>query len=307
LSSTGTAAATGDTGAAAAAQAAAAAAATAQAAASNAAPWFDTMKTDAEFVGTLQTRGLDKKTALEAAHDFYKGHREATQMISRLTGTPDKDRIVIRPKPDATPEEITAFHEKLGRPAKADDYDYKDVKFPDGTELDADYAAHLRAAAFKANLTKDQAASIAKDQAAYIQKIDEARTVVDQAKLSEEIRAIEAAWGPNHDAFLFIAKQAMTKFGFTPDMLQTLQKTIGASKVMDGFLKLGQQTGEGRFIANQAPGGTGLMTPEQATAKVKELMSEKGPDSFGAKVRRGDVAATEQYNALAEMITPRGT
>lgn len=292
MSEAGSAAAAGDTGAAAAAAAASAAAS---------APWYDGQKAEAEYVGTLQTRGLDKKSAPEAAHELYKAHREAQQMISRITGTPDKDRILITPKADAPEAEKAAFYEKLGRPAKAEEYDFADVKHADGTPLDADTVSKLRASAFKANLSKEQAASIAKDQIEQTNKTDEAKSIEAQAKLSAEIRALEASWGPNHDAFLFIAKQAMQKFGFTPEMLQTMQKTLGAGKVMDGFLKLGQATGEGRYIANQAPGGTGMMTAEQAKAKLSELRQDR---EWGAKLMKGDVTVTEQFNALTQMMVP---
>lgn len=262
------------------------------------APWY-AARNDAEFTGTVQNMGLDKKDVSEAAFEFYKSHREAQKLISKVTGTPDKDRILIRPKADAPEAEIAAWHEKLGRPAKADDYDYKDVKSPTGTELDAEQVAQLRASAFKANLTKEQAASIAKDQVEFAHKIAEAKAVVDQAKLAEEIRAVEKNWGPNHDANLFIAKQAMAKFGFTPDMLQTMQKTLGAGKIMDGFLKLGIQTGEARFIANQTQGGPQIMTREQAKARFAELKQDR---AWGDKLRKGDVATVAEFNALSEMM-----
>ena len=125
-------------------------------------PWYNGV-TDAEFIGTVQNRGLDKKDALTAAQDFYKAHREATQMISRIAGTPDKDRIIITPKPDATQTEKDAYYQSLGRPAKAEEYDFAGLKFPDGDHLDNEFVSTLKNAAFKANVSKEGAAAIAKD------------------------------------------------------------------------------------------------------------------------------------------------
>ncbi len=255
------------------------------------------MKADTEFVGTLQNRGLDKKTAAESAFELYKAHSEAQKMISRVTGTADKERILIRPKPDSSPEEISAFHEKLGRPTKAEEYDFSALKKPDGQPIEDHYRDFLRATAFKLNLSKDAATQFATDALAYQTKTGEASDAIAAGKLAAEIKAIEADWGPNKESNLFLVKQAMAKFGFTPEHLQVLQKINGATPVLKGLLNLALATGEDRFIANKGP-TAGIMSKEQASARLAELRSDK---DWGKRFFAGDVRCRQEFDALTEM------
>lgn len=302
MSDAGSAAATGDTGA---AGAAAGAAGTGAAAA----PWFDSLKGEADFVGTLQTRGLDKKTALDAAHDFYKAHREAQQMISRVTGTPDKERILIRPKDDAPEAERTAFYERLGRPAKAEEYDFKDVKFPDGTELDTDFSGFLKNAAFKANLSKVDAQTLARETVAYFQKIDADESTAKQGEIAQALEKLNKSWGPNKQAFQFIADQGLAKLAamanLTPEQTQkalgTIAESVGRFEAAQMLLAVGKAFGEDKYVAGSG-NASGIMTREQAAASLKELKMEKGPDSFGAKLMRGDAATKARFEALTAMM-----
>lgn len=264
-------------------------------------PWYAS-RNDAEFTGTIQTQGLDKKAADEAAHHFYKSWSEANKMISRLTGTPDKDRILIQPKPDATQQEKDAYYERLGRPAKADAYDFKAVKFPDGSELDDNFVAMLRGAAFKANATKEGAEAIARDVVAFLAKADEADAAETASKFAAEKQALEKNWGPNYEANKFVARQGYLKMGFTPEVIDAMEKSAGFRMIMEAGLKAGQAFGEDKYIANRAPNGTGIMTQEQAKARMAELKMETGPNSFGARVAKGDRQAIDEFNAITAMM-----
>lgn len=264
------------------------------------APWHDTYKAkEPEFIGSLQTHGWDKKGADEAAFEYYKSHREAQQMISRLTGTPDKDRILITPKPDATEAEKNAYYERLGRPKEAKDYDYKDIKFPDGTELDDGFVNMLRGAAFKANASKEGAAAIARDVVAYLAKAEEAETAGLATKIATEKDELNRNWGANRESNLFVARQGMAKLGFSAEAIAALEKAAGYKAVMEGALKAGMAFGEDRFIANRAPGTTSVMTKEQARARLTELRADR---EWGAKLMKGDRQVTDEFNALTAMM-----
>lgn len=262
------------------------------------APWYSTVN-DPEFVGTLQTRGLDKKDAVQSAHELYKAHREATQMISRLTGTPDKDRIIITPKPDAPQSEKDAFYQRLGRPAKSEEYDFKEIKFPDGSELDDGFVSMLRGAAFKANASKEQATAIARDLVQFLAKADEMDAAEQATKYNTEKMELERNWGANKEANLFIARQGAAKLGITPEAVAAMEKAAGYKAVMEGFLKAGLAFGEDRYIAGRVGNQQGVMTAEQARARLTELRQDR---EWGAKLMKGDRATTEEFNALTAMM-----
>ena len=94
----------------------------------------------------------DEAKKAEALFNKMQTEIRSCQSRDQLRGwmTANKDRILIQPKPDATEAEKAAFYQRLGRPAKAEDYDFKEIKFPDGSELDDGFTAMLRGAAFKA-------------------------------------------------------------------------------------------------------------------------------------------------------------
>ncbi len=261
-------------------------------------PWFAS-RNDPEFTGTVQTRGLDKKDAAEAAFEFYKAHREASQMISRVTGTPDKDRILITPKPDATDAEKNAYYERLGRPAKADDYDFKDIKAADGSDLDPNLAGVLRTAAFKANASKEQAATMARDIVAHLAKADEMKAAENATKLASEEAELKKNWGANMEANKFVARQGAQKLGIPAEALDAMEKQIGKKAVMEAFLKIGQAMGEDKFIANRAPGTQGIMTKEQAKARMVELRMDK---DWSARLMKGDRQAQAEFDAITAMM-----
>jgi hypothetical protein len=301
MSSEGTAAATGDTGA-----AAAQAAATAAAAASATAPWYAARKDD-EFSGIVQNRGLDKKTADEAAFEFYKAHRSAEKLLSERFGTDDRSRVLLTPKPDASEAEKNAFYEKLGRPQKPEEYDFKDIKFPDGTELDDNFSGFLRNAAFKANVSKDGAQQIAREMVQYLDKIDQAEAAENSAKLVAEKEALKKSWGPNFEANEFVANQGFKKIveagGLTAEQAQTALKALGDNVGAGATAKFlhaaGVAFGEHKYVANSTQGNQGIMSREQATARMAELRKDA---TWTKAFSSGDVKARSEFDALTAMM-----
>lgn len=256
------------------------------------APWFDSLKNEAEFVGTVQTRGLDKKDAATAAFEFYKAHKEAEKFI----GAPAKELLRL-PKEPGDPA-WNQIYERLGKPAKADEYDFKDIKLKDGSALDDDDTAFIRETAFKANMSKDAARQFAADMVAKRDRDGEQEATIGAADLKAEKDALMKDWGANKDGNLFIARQAALKLGFKPEAIDALQKVAGYGATMQALLNVGQKIGEDKFIANQAPGATGVLTVQQAKAKLEEL---KRDSIWRDKYYKGDRAAIAEFDALVEM------
>lgn len=259
------------------------------------AAWY-AAKNDPEFTGYLQNRGLDKKDAAEAAFETYKAHRNAEKML----GAPS-DQMLRLPK-DPNDAAWGGIWERLGRPSKEDAYDFKEVKAPDGTDLDSDFLETLRAAAFAANMPQDKAVDFARRMTAFAAKKDEAERAERSAVLKAADEALRKSWGPKYDANLFIARQAAARFGIKPEVIKTLEDGTDKATVLEMFRQIGMATGEARYIENGSQGGGGVMTAEGARAKLAELKSDK---EWGRKLLAGDAAVTREFNALTEMMTPQ--
>ena len=70
------------------------------------------------------------------------------------------NEIVRLPKDPAAPE-WDGVYQRLGRPAKAEEYDFSAVKFQDGSALDDAFVGLVRDAAFKNGLSNEKAADLA--------------------------------------------------------------------------------------------------------------------------------------------------
>jgi hypothetical protein len=234
-------------------------------------PWYQGVEgVDAELTGHIQTKGWDKLAPNLAAAAAAKAQREAEKLIG---AAPDKIiRLPNDPKDEAG---MRAVYERLGAPKEAKDYDFSAIKKSDGTPADQAMLDLVRAQAHTLGISKDAAARLAETMV----KDQETRATAAKAeydgKLVTERAELDKNWGTNKEANMFIAKRAATALGVTADDVAALEKVVGYKRVMDMFLAVGQKIGEDKFIANPAPGGSGVMTVEQAVARKGELMDDK--------------------------------
>lgn len=245
---------------------------------------------DSDTLGHVQSRGWDKLAGDAAALEAVKAHREAQKLIGRPA-----ESLVVWPK-DATDQEAWGkVREKMGVPKEAKDYAFDGVKFADGTELDAPFIEAIRATAAKNYLTPDVAKSIAADVVKMIEGGEATETAEYESKLNAEREALKANWGAgNYANNLLLAKNAAEKLGVDAEALSVLEKTVGYSKVIEMFRKMGATMGEDKFIRSAAPGG-GALTKEEAGLRLKELREDK---EWGKRYFAGDVNAKREFENL---------
>ena len=257
-------------------------------------PWH-TGKLDGELLGHAQTMGWDKKDAADVAIEAIKAHREARGFI----GLPETRLLKLPADPAKDSDGMRAVFQKLGMPADAKDYDFSAVKRADGTALDQKFADTIRAAAFEANLTKDGAARVAASVAKMMDADASEKAAVAGAKLTEAKANLAKNWGPNFEANKFIAGQAAQKLGIPAEAINALEGVAGYDKVMEMFRTIGVKMGEARFIAGEGGNENGVMSREQAEAKLSELKNDK---AFGERLLKGDTAARREWDALHNML-----
>lgn len=251
-------------------------------------PW--TTGLDTELVGSVQNRGWDKLAPDAAAREAVKAHKE----LERINGVPI-ERIVKLPAAGAEAKEWTPVYERLGTPKEAKDYDFSQVKRKDGKPVDEALITAVRNAAFKAHATKDGAVEIAKDVVAHYETIDTSKATVTQAEMQAEQVKLRTNWGAQADAQLIVAKRVAEVFGLTQDQITALQGQAGYANVMIGLANIGARIGEDKFIRVGGDGGNGVMTPEQAVTKKRELMADP---VWGKAFLEGDAAKKREWDSL---------
>lgn len=255
--------------------------------AGGAAQWFDGY--DAETKGYIQNKGLDKKTPAEAFLEVSKFHREAEKFV----GAPANEMVRLPKDPNSL--EWKNVWERLGKPKEVKEYDLSSVKRAGDKALDGPLADTFRNAAFNANLPKEAAVRVAAEVVKHLDAQDSAKAAVDADKLAGEKAALKANWGNNEAANMVIAAGAAKALGVSPEQVQVLENTIGYAKVMEMFRNIGTKIGEDRFVHSSAPGGTGVMTRDQAQAEKKALMNDD------AWVKRYNAGGTEEKRKMLSL------
>jgi hypothetical protein len=153
-------------------------------------------------------------------------YRELERYTSEL-----KSKALVPPGDDAKPEDWTAFYSKLGRPEKAEAYEFKLPEgLPESFPYDGKSAERFKNWAFEAGLPPRQAQALhdqyVKDSAAQMQAFADA-----QAKQATEAHeTLTKAWGdPSSDTYKRnqeLANRAIRQSGGTE--LLTELKSVGA-------------------------------------------------------------------------------
>lgn len=283
----------------AAAIAAAAAAATPPPGANGATPpWY--AAADTETVGFFQNRGLDKKTAPEAAMQLAKDFRETQSKL----GIP-ADRVMRIPEPTDA-EGWKAIHQRLGVPADPAAYDFSTVMRADGSPLDEGFATFARTLAAQLNLPKDAAPALA---AAIVKHGADAETSERTAAAAARAVATDALdrnWGENREANKFIANRTATLLGLTQEILDAIPPAVYPA-FMEKLREAGSRMGEAALLGHGGGNGgaPGMpMTREGAVARLAELRNDK---PFYERLMAKDAVATQEWNNLNRMAagTPR--
>lgn len=255
-------------------------------------PWYD--GADAEVIGHIQNRGWDKLDPKAAALNAVKSHREAEKLI----GAPANE-LLRMPKDANDAEGWGRVRERLGVPADAKGYDFSTVKFADGSALDQGVIDVLGPALHGANVSKDKANEVVQAVVKYLDNADATDTKNEQDKLNIERDALKVNWGSNVEANLLVAKNAAAALNVKPEAVAALEKVIGYAAVMEMFRNIGSRIGEDTFITNHAPGGSGVISADQATATLAEKQNDA---AWVAKLNAGDAMAMKEFNSLTTVI-----
>lgn len=258
-------------------------------------PWLP-QGLDPELKGWIENRGLDKKTAAEAAIDSINGHRE----LERHLGAPAN--LLLRIPKDAGDEAgWNTVYQRLGAPKTAAEYDepLKAVKFTDGTALDEATTKSVKDFAFKHHLSPAGAAEYAKTLVSLASTTETEDKTTNEQNSALEAKKLNEAWGSNREVNTIIAKNAAVKLG--PQYLaaaEALEGAVGYADAMKLFFTLGQLMGEDKFLRDAAPGGAGGFTKDQATSRLAEL---KADPVWRDAYLKGDAAKVREFKNLLEV------
>lgn len=253
-------------------------------------PWYN--GADTETIGWLQSKGWDKDPKA-AALGATKSYREAEKLIHA-----PPDQVVRWPKDASDSANWAKVHERLGVPAKAEDYDLSSVKFADGSALDDKFVAAMREGLKEAAVPKDRASSIVSRVVKFMDAADDAEGAERAIKLQAEKDTLKLNWGNNVTANLILAQAAAKRLQVDPDAVAALEGQIGYAKVMEMFRNIGVRIGEDKFISGTT-NANGPLSKEQAQA---DLAAKTADAAWVARLNAKDATAMMEFNNLTRMI-----
>lgn len=246
-----------------------------------------------ETVGRWQNRNFDITDPAKVAIAATKAWRDSEAAAQALHGVP-AERLLKLPQP-GDEAGTKAFHQKLGVPVDVAGYDFSTVKHASGDPVDPAFAASLAQTFLKVGVSKEAAAEVAKQIVGLADAADTAETAENTARGQAEAQKLQANWGQNYATNRIVAQQAAAKLGITEAELNLLDGQIGHSRVMEMFRQIGSQMGEATFQGGGAGGVPGVMTQEQAVARIADL---KKDTDWVKKYMTGDTAAQREMANL---------
>lgn len=249
---------------------------------------------EGEALGHVQNKGWAAMSPADAAKAAAQAHREA----ERLIGVP-ADQVLRLPKETTDEAGWSTVWGRLGKPADKADYDLSTVKFADGSAPADAFLDFARTTAHSLNLSKDAAPRLAAEMVKFLDAAGTETAAVSTAALATEKAALATEWGPNQEANLFIAKQAAAKLGVDAAAVTALESVVGYAAVMKMFQKVGTAIGEAKFISSDGPTGGGILTVEQAQAKMAALRADT---DWGKRYFAGGQAERREMDALSVIL-----
>jgi hypothetical protein len=217
--------------------------------------------------------------------------------LEKLIGHDKAGRTVTVPGEGASPEEMSAYLAKIGRPEK-----------PDGYEMpvegaDPEFVKWARESFHEAGIPSKSAKTMVDKWQQFVAGKQAAAEQERQGRFASESDQLRREWGAAFEDKSAIVDKAVREFGLGPNELTALRDAWGPHKAMTFFEKIGSGLGESSFITGggRTSGFSGAMTPDQARGEIKNLQKDSG---FISKYVGGDSEAKRKMEQLHQWAYP---
>lgn len=230
--------------------------------------------------------------------DVYKSYRGVETLVGR-----DPSTLVPLPRLD-DPEGFRSVMQKLGLPESPDKYEFDK---PADMALDEGYMGWARQTFHKIGLPAAQAKQLTAEHNAYIKGVMEQQAKDYDLSVASDKQALLKEWGGGHERMMNAAQTAAKSLGFTPEMIDSMEKTVGYASTMKFFAQLGSKLGEDKLV-NQEGGPQRFgdaLTPDEA--KIQWEQSKLDPNFVKAlndNQHPGHKAAKEKQTRLFGIMYP---
>ncbi len=209
--------------------------------------------------------------------DVMKSYRN----LETATGVPPERLIKLPSAKDAgDPKVWNDIYTKLGRPETADKYV---IPLPEGDK--GEFATAVKPWMHEAGLSQSQATKLATKWNEHLAATQKQQLAELETSNATEVTALKQAWGTNYEERAGLVDRAAETFGMKQEQLDALKTVLGPKGAMEFLYNIGSKIAvEDRTVPGMSGQSTtmGVMTPEQATARLQEI--RRGGDKDYAKL-----------------------
>jgi hypothetical protein len=225
-------------------------------------PWYNAIP-EGEARSHIETKG-------------YKNPAELALANYSLTRLQRNDPTVVAlPKPDAAPEDMTAFYRSIGAPETEEGYE---LKFGEEVTVDDGMVKFGKGVFHKAGLRPDQAQIIADGWNEHAASMGADFAEQNAQQNATEIEALRSEWGEKWDQNVAAGRRVVQALELGETEMSKIENAIGSSALLGLMAKLGHKSGESTFKGAGDGGGDpndpAKMSPEKADARIKELQAD---------------------------------
>lgn len=182
--------------------------------------------------------------------------------------------FITLPPADATPEQMTEFYTKLGRPATKDAYE---LKMGEGVTADPKMVEFGKNVAFELGLNPKQAQALTDKWNAFAAEAGAGTVEQNNAKNDAEIAALETKWGGKAQEYKDAGLTALKALGpDAADLVTRVEGAIGTAAIVELMAIIGKRMGEGGIpnVPPANPNDPASMSHDAAQAKITQLQGD---------------------------------
>lgn len=225
------------------------------------------------FVKKDWTDDESLRSKFSSVEALAKSYKSLEQMVGK--------KGIIPPDDHATPEQISEFYGKLGRPAKPEEYDYKKpADWPEGLPYDENREKAFRAVAHEAGLSNKQFKAVVewanKSELGLFQAANE-NLAKAQADAVAKLKADPEFGGDAYEKNVALASETAKKFGAGELMNDPV---FGNNPlVLKLFANIGKAVGEDSVKGAEF----GKASPNDVKGQIDKILDDKTSPYWNAK------------------------
>lgn len=240
--------------------------------------------------------GADELTQGYIGNKGWKEPLEAVksyQNLEKLLGADRAGNTVVLPKPDATPEEMGKFYDRMGRPAEPTGYN---LGVPEGAPKE--FANAASAKMHELGIPQKAGEELGKFWNEYVKGVSTQSSEQKAQENQQGAMELQTEWGAAHTQRMAEAQAAARGLGLDAPTIDKLESSLGYKGVMQLLAKIGAKTSESGFVTgDKTERFNGAMTPAEAKATIKARMEDK---NFTARYLSKDSQAVAEMKRLHE-------